>query len=79
MYVSIDIDVLDPAFAPGTGTPVGGGLSTSQLMNFLWDIPIKIRAYDLVEISPPLDTSGITVKAAVGLLAEILAKIQKMK
>ena len=79
LYVSIDIDVLDPAFAPGTGTPVPGGLSTSQLMNFLWDIPVKIRAYDLVEISPHLDPLGITVKAAVSLLAEILAKIQTIK
>jgi len=79
LYVSIDIDVLDPAFAPGTGTPVGGGLTTSQLMNYLWEIPRKIRAYDLVEISPPLDSSGITVKAAISLLVEILAKIQNKK
>ncbi|MDH5404247.1 MAG: arginase family protein, partial [Candidatus Heimdallarchaeota archaeon] len=76
IYVSIDIDVLDPAFAPGTGTPVGGGMSTSQLMQFISAIPIKIRAFDLMEISPPLDHSGITLKAAMGIFTELLAQIK---
>jgi arginase family enzyme len=71
------MDILDPAFAPGTGTPVGGGMATSMLMNLVGALPMieKIRTFDLVEISPPLDPSGITIKVAMGLLTEILAKI----
>ncbi len=76
LFVSIDIDCLDPAFAPGTGTPVGGGLTTSELMNFIWDIPAPFRALDIVEVSPPLDVSGITVKTMMALLTEIIAKIK---
>ncbi|MHA1982711.1 MAG: agmatinase [Candidatus Hodarchaeales archaeon] len=77
IHVSIDMDILDPAFAPGTGTPVGGGMATSMLMNLVGALPMieKIRTFDLVEISPPLDPSGITIKVAMGLLTEILAKI----
>ncbi|MHA2362496.1 MAG: agmatinase [Candidatus Hodarchaeales archaeon] len=75
IYVSIDIDVLDPAFAPGTGTPVGGGMTTSELMNYIWNIPSKVRAFDIVEVSPPLDHAGITIKATLSILTEILAKI----
>ena len=75
IYVSIDIDVLDPAFAPGTGTPVGGGMSTSQLMRYIKAIPVKVRAMDIVEVSPPYDNSGITIKATMGLVTEIIAKL----
>ncbi|MHA1911052.1 MAG: agmatinase [Candidatus Kariarchaeaceae archaeon] len=78
-YVSVDIDVLDPAFAPGTGTQVGGGLTTSQLMTMLWNIPAPIKAFDLVEVSPPLDQSGITVKASLGIISEMLAKFYSQK
>ena len=76
LYVSIDIDVLDPAFAPGTGTPVGGGMSTSQLMKFVKSIPGQIRGIDIMEVSPPLDNSGITVKATIGLITEILGRLK---
>ena len=76
LYVSIDIDVLDPAFAPGTGTPVGGGMTTSQLMQFVKSIPGEIRGIDIMEVSPPLDNSGITVKATMGLITEILGRLK---
>lgn len=76
LFISIDIDCLDPAYAPGTGTPVGGGMSTSQLMNYIWDIPAPIRALDIVEVSPPLDVSGITLKVVLTLLTEVFAKIK---
>jgi len=73
VYVSIDIDVLDPAAAPGTGTPVGGGMTTSQLMRYLGAIPVPVRAFDIMEVSPPMDISDITLKATMGLVTEILA------
>ncbi|OLS24492.1 MAG: Agmatinase [Candidatus Heimdallarchaeota archaeon LC_3] len=81
IHVSIDVDVLDPAHAPGTGTPVGGGMTTSMLMNFIWEIPMseKIRTFDIVEVSPPNDASSITIKTALGILSEILAKISIKK
>ncbi|MCH8906773.1 MAG: arginase family protein [Candidatus Heimdallarchaeota archaeon] len=72
LYLSIDIDVLDPAYAPGTGTPVGGGLTTSQLMRYIAAIPKKLRIVDLMEVAPPLDHLGITIKACLGLITEII-------
>ncbi|MFV2015418.1 MAG: agmatinase [Candidatus Heimdallarchaeota archaeon] len=75
LYVSIDIDVLDPAFAPGTGTPVAGGMTPSQLMNFIKNIPCDIRGIDIMEVSPPLDTSGITIKSVLALITEILGRL----
>ncbi|MHA1794981.1 MAG: agmatinase [Promethearchaeota archaeon] len=74
LYISIDIDVLDPAFAPGTGTPVAGGLTSAQLLNIVSDLSVPVRAFDIVEVSPPLDPSGITSKVQMALLTEIFAK-----
>jgi agmatinase len=76
-YLSVDIDVLDPAFAPGTGTPEPGGLSTREL---LWTVRHAARALDLcaadvVEVSPPYDHTGITALAAERVAVEILAGI----
>ncbi len=79
LYLSIDIDVLDPGCAPGTGTPVAGGMMGSELLGYISNIPAPIRAYDIVEVSPPLDTSGITVKVAMAVLTEILAHIAKTR
>lgn len=76
LYISIDIDGLDPAYAPGTGTPVSGGMSSSQFMQIINKITVPIRAFDIVEVSPPLDKSGITVKAMLAILTEILAQIK---
>ena len=79
LFISIDIDCLDPAYAPGTGTPVGGGMSTSELMNYIWDLPSPFRAIDIVEVSPPLDYASITIKTMLALLTEIIAKIKLHK
>ena len=77
VYVSIDIDVLDPAYAPGTGTPEAGGLSTRHLLQLLAPIfdTLPIRALDIVEVCPPLDHSDITSFAAIKLLYEVFGWI----
>ena len=77
IYVALDIDCLDPAYAPGTGTPEGGGPSTRQLLEFLRLIfaALPVRAMDLVEVSPPLDSSWITSVAAVKILYEVFGML----
>lgn len=76
-YLSFDIDCLDPAFAPGTGTPVAGGLSSAQALMTLAGLrEIEFVGGDVVEVSPPYDHADITAIAAatvaqhyIGLLA----------
>lgn len=73
VYLTIDIDVLDPAFAPGTGTPSSGGLTSIQLIrlfkSILQELPIK--AMDIVEVAPDLDVNHITSWAALRLIQEL--------
>ena len=72
-YLTFDIDCLDPAFAPGTGTPVPGGLSTYQALAILRALEgIGFVGMDLVEVSPPYDHSEITANAAALLAIEML-------
>ena len=74
-YVTLDIDVLDPAFAPGTGTPEVGGMTTRELLGFLrglTDLQTGVVAGDVVEVSPPYDPSGITALAGANLAWELL-------
>jgi agmatinase len=72
-YLSFDIDCLDPAFAPGTGTPVPGGLSSYQAMSILRRLKdIDFTGMDLVEVSPPYDHAETTSLAACALLLEYL-------
>ncbi len=72
-YLTFDIDCLDPAFAPGTGTPVWGGLSSGQAAIILRDIAgINLKGGDIVEVSPPFDTSGATAVAAAHVAVEII-------
>lgn len=72
-YVSFDIDCLDPAYAPGTGTPVPGGLTTYETQQLLryFKIPNLVGA-DLVEVCPAYDPSEITGIAAVDILFELM-------
>lgn len=74
IYLSLDIDCLDPAFAPGTGTPEAGGLQTRELLVCLRLLfaELPINAMDIVEVSPPLDTSDITSIAALKVIYEVL-------
>lgn len=73
-YVTFDIDALDPAFAPGTGTPVWGGLTSSQASIILRDIAgINMVGGDVVEVSPPFDTTGATAIAGAHVATELLS------
>ncbi len=73
VYLTFDIDCLDPAFAPGTGTPVWGGLSSAQAARILREIAgINIKGGDIVEVSPPYDTSGATAIAGAHVATEII-------
>ncbi|WP_428924696.1 agmatinase [Marinibacterium sp. SX1] len=73
VYVSYDIDSLDPAYAPGTGTPEIGGLTTAQAMELIRALRgLNIVGCDLVEVSPPYDTSGNTALTGANLLFELL-------
>jgi len=64
-YLTLDIDCLDPAFAPGTGTPEPGGLTSSQLMTFLEELaPLNLVGMDCVEVAPAYDHAELTSNAA---------------
>ncbi|AMY68957.1 agmatinase [Frigidibacter mobilis] len=73
-YLTFDIDALDPAFAPGTGTPVWGGLHSWQVAAMLRDLAgINLVGGDVVEVSPPYDTTGATAIAGAHVAHELLA------
>jgi agmatinase len=73
VYVSFDIDCLDPSFAPGTGTPVCGGLTSHQAMAILRGLKgINIIGMDVVEVAPAYDVGEITALAATHLAMEML-------
>ena len=80
VYVSFDIDSLDPAFAPGTGTPEIGGLTVIQAIEILRGCRgLDIIGGDLVEVSPPYDSSGNTALVAANLLYELLCSMPGVK
>lgn len=73
-YLTFDIDCLDPAFAPGTGTPVWGGLTSGQASIILRDLAgINMVGGDVVEVSPPFDTTGATAIAGAHVATELLS------
>ncbi len=74
LYISIDIDILDPAFAPGTGYIEPGGLSTRELLYLIQRIKLlkNIRKYDLVEVNPDKDINFMTLKAAAKIIKELI-------
>ncbi|MCH2487581.1 MAG: agmatinase [Erythrobacter sp.] len=74
VYVTFDIDALDPAFAPGTGTPVWGGLASWQAAALLRGLAgIDLIGGDVVEVSPPYDTTGATAIAGAHVAVELIA------
>jgi guanidinobutyrase len=72
-YLTFDIDSLDPAYAPGTGTPEIGGLTSHQAIELIRGCRgLNLVGADLVEVSPPFDTAGTTAITAANLLFEML-------
>ena len=73
-FLTFDIDFLDPAYAPGTGTPVPGGFTTAQALELVRGLAdLNIVGYDVVEVSPPYDPTGLTSIAAAGLMQEFIS------
>jgi guanidinobutyrase len=80
VYVTYDIDSLDPAYAPGTGTPEIGGLTTPQALELIRSLKgLNIVGCDLVEVSPPYDASGNTALTAANLLYELMCVLPGVK
>ena len=81
IYLSIDIDVLDPGMAPGTGTPEPGGLLTRELLRAIRRIVgrVPLAAMDIVEVSPPYDHSDITASAAHRCALEAISALAARK
>lgn len=79
VYLSIDIDTLDPAFAPATGTPETGGWSTRELRTIIRGLEgIKLVAADIVEVAPAYDTNAeLTTMAAADTLYEVMSLMVK--
>ena len=79
-YLSFDIDSLDPAYAPGTGTPEPGGLTTLEAQRMIRELgSLDFVGADLVEVSPPFDTSGITSITAATILFELLCVLAQAR
>ena len=79
-YLSFDIDGLYPAFAPGTGTPVPGGLASWQALEFVRALkPLNLIGMDLVEVSPPYDHAEITALAAAHVAHDWLCVLAEQK
>ncbi len=78
VHISFDIDVLDPAFAPGTEIPSAGGLSTRQALDMLRIATGRSRlvGFDVVEVSPPFDNGDITTFAALKLIFEVWGMVK---
>jgi len=73
-YITFDVDFLDPAFAPGTGTPVVGGFSTHEALRLVRGLAgLRVVGMDVVEVSPPYDHAEITALAAASVAQELLA------
>jgi agmatinase len=73
VYLTFDIDCLDPSYAPGTGTPVCGGLTSHQALSILRGLAgINVVGMDVVEVAPAYDTAEITSLAAASIAMEML-------
>lgn len=77
LYLSLDIDILDPAYAPGTGTPEAGGLTSIEVLELVMQLitNLNIKAMDVVEVAPPLDVNNITSWVALKVIYEVFYQI----
>ncbi len=73
LYISLDLDVLDPAFAPGISHPEPGGLSTRQVLDIIHAVKAEVIGADIVEYNPKRDVNGITAMTAAKFAKEIAA------
>jgi len=74
-YISIDLDGLDPAYAPGVSHHEPGGLTTREVLDVIWTTPGKVIGGDIVELNPDRDVNGMTAVLAAKLLKELVARI----
>ena len=82
LSLSVDIDVADPGFAPGTGTPEPGGLTARELLRAIRRIvgsEVHLVAMDIVEVSPPYDSAGITAQLAHRVVLEAISALARKK
>ncbi len=75
IYLSVDLDVLDPAFAPGVSHHEPGGLSTRELLDIIQHLPGPFVGADIVELNPRRDINGVTAMVAAKILKEVIAKM----
>jgi agmatinase len=79
-FLTFDIDFIDPAYAPGTGTPVLGGFSTTQALEIIRGLKeLNIIGYDLVEVAPQYDPTSVTSIAAAGVMYEFMSHLAYKK
>jgi arginase len=78
LYLSIDLDVLDPAFAPGVSHHEPGGMSTRQLIELIQGLQVPLAGADIVEFNPLRDLSDITAMVAVKILKEVAARMLEL-
>ncbi len=77
VYLTLDLDVLDPAYLPGTGTPEPGGVTFAELLTALLQLNrVRLVGCDVVELSPPYDASGASTAAACKLTRELLLQMK---
>ncbi|MEW5917898.1 MAG: arginase family protein, partial [Gemmatimonadota bacterium] len=75
VYVSIDLDGIDPAFAPGVGHPEPGGLSVRDVIELIHNVPGPLVGGDVVEYNPSVDASGLTAVVAAKLVKELVGSM----
>src|SRR5438067_3715746 len=77
LHISLDIDSLDPSYAPGTGVPAAGGLTSRQLLDFLSQLRgVRLAGLDVDEVAPPLDNGHITTLVALKFIFEFIAMVK---
>jgi agmatinase len=81
IYLSVDIDVLDPGFAPGTGTPEPGGMQPADLLRAIRNIALRttLVGMDVVEVSPPYDHAEVTAQNANRCMLEAISALAKKR